>query len=100
MKKNVQQALYLDGLAQLVAEGFDPEQDLLPVQEILEAGKDLPQDYRDHALLAPLTGYRACHLGAFKGRTVVLVYRDTGRRISWEALGEHDAAYQAIREKA
>lgn len=96
MKRVIAKPLYIAGFKALLARGFDPERHLNPLQEQLEKGKPIPDNYRDHALKRPLTGYRACHVGTHQGQNLVLIYRDSGRRISWEALDEHDAAYRAL----
>lgn len=99
MKAVIPREQYLRQLRALYANGFDAYRDLLPVQDALAAARALHPSYRDHALSAPLAGYRACHLGEFKGNTLVLIYRDTGRRISWEAIGEHDSTYTEMQKR-
>ena len=66
----------------------------------LQRGRELPPHFRDHALRAPLTGYRSCIVGFTpEDKTIVAVYKSSPRQVIVFAVDEHDQAYESMIER-
>ena len=71
--------------------GFDLSQ-LKNVTDMLQAGKNLPEQYRDHSLTGNYKDYRECHISS----DWLLIYRkkETIRVISLYRTGTHSDLFR------
>lgn len=55
------------------------------VSALLAGGKDLPREYKDHALIGEYIGHRECHIAP----DLLIIYRIETDSVQFVRLGSH-----------
>jgi len=65
------------------------------VLDLLQAGKSLPEQFREHALGGDLAGFTECHMDA----DWLLIYRVARNRIVFHRTGRHRDLFRSRRKR-